>query len=60
MATAKPPNIVQPKDHSQTASLGTVSARAIDTLDDHTKRHVAVGIALNNVLVPALKKYVDL
>ena len=60
MATFKPPNIVQPKDHSQTATSGTVSARVIDTLDDNTTRHEAVGIALNNVLVPAIKNHVDL
>ena len=60
MATAKPVNIVHPQDLSQTSTSSTVSSRVIGNLDDNTKRHVTIGIALNNVLVPELKKYVDL
>ena len=49
-------NLVTPKilsestDHRPTSTL---------TIDDQSKRHIVIGIALVNVLLPELKNYVD-
>ena len=51
-------NIVIPKVMNQQSSSNTVPQTSID-LDDETKRWAVVGIAMTNVLVPALKNYID-
>ena len=59
MASGLPPNIVLPQDLSQPSSSSTISSRALTGVTDNVKRHVAVGIALNNVLVPELRAVID-
>ena len=51
-------NIVIPKVMNQQSTSNTVPQTSID-LDDETKRWAVVGIAMTNVLVPALKNYID-
>ena len=58
MAPKKPPNIVIPRDLSSDISQGTVSSRKLE-LTDAEKRHTVVGIALNSVLIPPIKQFVD-
>ena len=54
----KPVNQVPTVNLTQPVSSTTVTQGAI-SLSDETKRHLAVGIALNNVLLPELKNLVD-
>ena len=58
MAAAKPRNVVIPRDLSQPSTSSTMSKARVN-IDDNTKRQVAVGIGLNDVLVPELRKYLD-
>ena len=51
-------NIVNPKVINQLSTKNTVSQTSID-LDEETKRWAVVGIAMANVLSPALQKYID-
>ena len=59
MASGLPPNIVLPQDLSQPSSSTTISSQVLSSVTDNVKRHVAVGIALNNVLVPELRTVID-
>ena len=59
MASALPPNIVLPQDLSQPSSSSRISSKALSGMNDNVKRHVAVGIALNNVLVSQLRAVID-
>ena len=58
MASALPSNQVQPKDHTLTLTSGAVPQSKIK-LTENEKQHAVVGIALDTVLIPALRKYVD-
>ncbi len=58
MASKSPINIVHPKDLDEPPGRGKVLQSSLG-LDDRVKRHVVVGIVLNLVLVPELKKYID-
>ena len=58
MPPKKTKNIVEPKDLSSDPSQGIVSSCKIK-LSDEEKRHAIVGIALNSVLIPQLKSYVE-
>ena len=58
MAPKKPPNIVIPKDLSSDPSQGTVTSRGLE-LTDAERRHTVVGIALNSVLIPPIKQFVE-
>ena len=58
MAPKKSVNLVEPKDLSSDPSQGTVSSSKLK-LSDEEKRHAVVGIALNSVLIPQLKSYVE-
>ena len=58
MASALPPNQVQPKDLTPTSSAGVVPQSKIQ-LTENEKQHTVVGIALTTVLIPTLRKYVD-
>ena len=58
MAPKKSVNLVDPKDLSSDPSQGTISSSRIK-LSDEEKRHAVVGIALNSVLIPQLKSYVE-
>ena len=55
MASGLPKNIVPPLDLSQTSSSTTIGSQTLAGVTDNVKRHVAVGIAFNNVLVPELR-----
>ena len=59
MATGNPTNIVLPKNLSIQPTSNTVTSNTIN-IPDESKYHVVVGIAMMNVLVPELKKYIDL
>ena len=59
MATGTPSNVVLPKNLSTQSTATTISCNTIN-IPDETKNHVIVGIAMMNVLVPELKKYIDL
>ena len=56
--TRKPVNILQTVNMTQSPSSSTVPQGAIK-LSDETKRISAVAIALNNVLLPDLRKLID-
>ena len=58
MSPKKTKHIVEPKDLSSDPSQGIVSSSKIQ-LSDEEKRHAIVGIALNSVLIPQLKAYVE-
>ena len=51
-------HIVIPKDLTERGISNSVKSSQIDLTED-VRRHVVVGIALNNYLVPKLKQYVD-
>ena len=59
MASALPTNIVLPHELSQPETSTTISSQTLAGVTDNVKRHVAVGIALNNVLVPELRAVID-
>ena len=59
MATGNPTNIVLPKNLSIQPTSNTVTSNTIN-IPDESKYHVVVGIAMMNVLVPELKKYIDI
>ena len=56
MAAAKPPNIVSPRNLKK---LSSSSQQVPFNLPEETKRQVAVGIALMNILLPELKILID-
>ena len=58
MSPKKTKHIVEPKDLSSDPSQGIVTSSKIQ-LSDEEKRHAIVGIALNSVLIPQLKAYVE-
>ena len=58
MASALPQNIVLAQDLSQASSYSTISSQTLAGVTDNVKRHVAVGIAFNNVLVPELRSVI--
>ena len=58
MSPKKAKHIVESKDLSSDPSQGIVSSSKIK-LSDEEKRHAIVGIALNSVLIPQLKSYVE-
>ena len=58
MASGLPKNIVPPLDLSQTSSSTTIGSQTLAGVTDNVKRHVAVGIAFNNVLVPELRNVI--
>ena len=49
---------IHSKDLTERGISNTIKSSQIDLTDD-IRRHVVVGIALNNCLVPQLKEYVD-
>ena len=59
MASSQPADTVPPQDMSQPSSSTTISSNVLSGVTDNVKRHVAVGIAFNNVLVPELREVID-
>ena len=53
-----PQRIVHPKDLTERRIFSSFKSSQID-LTDNERRHVVVGIALNNYLVPQIKPFVD-